>query len=66
LGHSDFKRKRDPEAYCRGYKSKEIADLLCISIKTTENHRANLMRKVGLHNVAALTAFAIERGLVSR
>ena len=49
-----------------GYKSKEIADLLCISIKTTENHRANLMRKVGLHNVAALTAFAIERGLVSR
>lgn len=49
-----------------GYKSKEIADCLCISVKTTENHRANIMRKMGLHNVAALTAFAIEKGLVSR
>lgn len=49
-----------------GYKSKEIADFLCISVKTAENHRTNLMRKMGLHNVAALTAFAIEKGLVNR
>jgi DNA-binding NarL/FixJ family response regulator len=45
-------------------KNKEIADYLCISIKTVERHRANLMEKLGLHNVSALTALAIEKGLV--
>jgi DNA-binding NarL/FixJ family response regulator len=49
-----------------GYKNKEIADDLCISVKTVEKHRANLMEKLSLHNVQALTAYAIERGLVSR
>jgi two-component system response regulator NreC len=49
-----------------GYKNKEIADSLCISVKTVEKHRANLMEKLGLHNVQALTTFAIEKGLVSR
>jgi DNA-binding NarL/FixJ family response regulator len=49
-----------------GYKNKEIADYLCISPKTVEKHRANLMEKLDLHNVQALTTFAIERGLVSR
>jgi DNA-binding NarL/FixJ family response regulator len=49
-----------------GYRNKKIADDLCISVKTVEKHRANLMGKLGLHNVQALTAFAIERGLVSR
>jgi DNA-binding NarL/FixJ family response regulator len=48
-----------------GYKNKEIADDLCISVKTVEKHRSNLMEKLNLHNVQALTAFAIERGLVS-
>jgi DNA-binding NarL/FixJ family response regulator len=48
-----------------GYKNKEIADDLCISVKTVEKHRANLMGKLNIHNVQALTAFAIERGLVS-
>jgi len=49
-----------------GYKNKEIADYLCISVKTVEKHRSNLMEKLNLHNVQALTAFAIEKGLVSR
>jgi two-component system response regulator NreC len=49
-----------------GYKNKEIADDLCISVKTVEKHRANLMEKLDLHNVQALTAFAIEKGVVSR
>lgn len=47
-----------------GNKNKDIADLLCISVKTVERHRANLMKKLGLHNVSALTALAIEKGLV--
>jgi len=49
-----------------GYKNKEIADYLCISAKTVETHRANLMRKLDLHNTAALVALATEKGLVSK
>jgi len=49
-----------------GNKNKEIGDYLCISPKTVEKHRANLMEKLDLHNVQALTTFAIEKGLVSR
>lgn len=49
-----------------GYKNKEIAEQLYISVKTVEKHRANLMKKLDLHNASALTAYAIERGLVTR
>lgn len=49
-----------------GYKNKEIADFLFISLKTVEKHRTNLMNKLDLHNTAALTALAIEKGLMSR
>jgi len=47
-----------------GYKNRAIAELLCISIKTVEKHRDSLIRKLDRHNVAALTAYAIEKGLV--
>jgi two-component system response regulator NreC len=49
-----------------GYKNKEIAQDLCISVKTVEKHRSNLMEKLNLHNAQALTSYAIEKGLVSR
>jgi len=49
-----------------GYKNKEIADDLCISLKTVEKHRANLMKKLDLHNAAALTVYAMDKGLVNR
>lgn len=49
-----------------GYKNKDIADCLCISAKTVEKHRANLMRKLDLHSASALTAFAVEKGLTAR
>jgi DNA-binding NarL/FixJ family response regulator len=47
-----------------GHKSKEIADYLCISWKTVEKHRANIMEKLDLHSASALTAYAIKKGLV--
>lgn len=47
-----------------GYMNKEIGNLLNISTKTVEKHRANIMSKLDLHNAAALTAYAIEQGLV--
>ena len=49
-----------------GYRNKEIADLLCISIKTVEKHRSNLMEKLDLHDVASLTALAAEKGLITK
>lgn len=49
-----------------GYKNKEIADFLCISVKTVEKHRASIMEKLDLHNVSDLTAYAIRRGFVTR
>jgi DNA-binding NarL/FixJ family response regulator len=49
-----------------GYKSKEIAHLLCISAKTVDKHRSNLIMKLDLHNASALTAYAIEKGLVTK
>ena len=49
-----------------GYQNKEIAELLHISVKTVEKHRANIMSKLDLHNAAALTAYAIEKGLVTK
>lgn len=47
-----------------GYTNKEIADFLHISAKTVEKHRSNLMGKLDLHNVANLTSYAIDKGLV--
>jgi DNA-binding NarL/FixJ family response regulator len=47
-----------------GYLNKEIAEFLHISVKTVEKHRANIMSKLDLHNAPALTAYAIEKGLV--
>jgi DNA-binding NarL/FixJ family response regulator len=48
-----------------GYQNKEIAQLVNISVKTVEKHRANIMAKLDLHNAAALTAFAFEHGLIT-
>ncbi|MGD9107416.1 MAG: response regulator transcription factor [Desulfobacterales bacterium] len=49
-----------------GYSSIEIGDILCISSKTVDKHRSNIMNKVNLHSAAALTAYAIEKGLVTK
>jgi DNA-binding NarL/FixJ family response regulator len=48
-----------------GFQNKAIADLLCISIKTVEKHRSNIMEKLDIHNAAALTAYAVRQGLVT-
>ncbi|SMP71260.1 two component transcriptional regulator, LuxR family [Desulfonatronum zhilinae] len=59
------KREREVlKLLAEAYKNKEIADILCISRKTVEKHRSNIMSKLGMHNVAALTKYAFDRGLV--
>ena len=47
----------------KGYRTREMAQLLCLSHKTVEKHRANLMRKLGLRSAAAAAAYAITHGL---
>jgi len=44
--------------------TKEIAQRLAISVKTVDNHRTNLMRKLNLHDVASLTRYSLEIGLI--
>lgn len=48
-----------------GHPNKFIADYLCLSVKTVEKHRSNLMRKLDLHNASTLTAYAIDKGLLA-
>jgi DNA-binding NarL/FixJ family response regulator len=47
-----------------GRRNRDIAKYLFISVKTVEKHRSNLMHKTNLHNTAALTSLAMEKGLV--
>ncbi|MFD7334381.1 response regulator [Streptomyces violascens] len=47
-----------------GYSSKDIGDLLVISSKTVERHRANLLQKLGLRDRLELTRYAIRTGLI--
>jgi len=47
-----------------GLTSKEIAENLYISVKTVENHRANIKKKVDIHDTAGLVRYAIRIGLV--
>ncbi len=47
-----------------GKTSKEIADLLYLSVHTVERHRQNIMGKLQLHNRAELVKYAIRKGLI--
>jgi DNA-binding NarL/FixJ family response regulator len=47
-----------------GKTSVEIAARLCISTRTAETHRGNLMRKLGLHNHTDLIRYAIRQGIL--
>jgi two-component system response regulator NreC len=47
-----------------GYSSKRIAGHLGRSVKTIEKHRSKMMRKLGLHNAAAVTRYAMDNGFL--
>ena len=46
-----------------GYRNKDVADYLSISLKTVEKHRSNMMKKLDLHSASGITSFAIKNGL---
>ncbi|HTB62487.1 MAG TPA: response regulator transcription factor [Opitutales bacterium] len=47
-----------------GSANKQMADILGLSIKTIEKHRQRLMNKLGIHNTAGLTRYAINNGVI--
>jgi two-component system response regulator NreC len=47
-----------------GYTNREVAKALFISVKTVEAHRAHIMQKLNIHDVAKLVKYAIQKGLV--
>jgi DNA-binding NarL/FixJ family response regulator len=48
-----------------GHSTKAIAGLLDLSVKTVESHRAQLMERLGVHDVAGLVRYAVRVGLVT-
>ncbi|MDQ8201892.1 response regulator transcription factor [Pelagicoccus sp. SDUM812003] len=47
-----------------GNSNKDIAAILGLSVKTVDNHRCSMMRKLNLHNVASITRYAMEHRMV--
>lgn len=52
------------ELIALGNSNKEIAAKLRLSVKTIDNHRCSLMKKLDLHNVADITRYAVEQRVV--
>ena len=49
----------------RGYRNREIARQLFISVKTVETHRTHIFKKLGVHSLADLVRVAAQRGMLS-
>jgi len=49
-----------------GYRNKDIAEYLSISLKTVEKHRSNMMKKLDLHSASSITSYAIKNGLATQ
>ncbi|OQX25380.1 MAG: hypothetical protein BWK80_15920 [Desulfobacteraceae bacterium IS3] len=47
-----------------GRETSETADILCISLKTVKKHRANIMKKLNIHNMVELVKYAVKIGIV--
>jgi DNA-binding NarL/FixJ family response regulator len=65
----DFLTDREREILqlvAESHSTREIALKLGISVKTVDNHRTNLMRKLNLHDVASLTRYALEVGIIEQ
>ncbi len=64
---ADFLTTREAEVLqliAEGKPNKQIAGELCISIKTVEKHRQQVMNKLNIHDVAGLTRYAMSKGII--
>ncbi len=63
--HALTRRERQViKMIAEGLKTREIAEKLSLSPKTIEKHRTNMMNKLDLHSVSAVTLYAIQSGLI--
>ena len=60
-----FRQREILQLVAKGQNTKQIADLLGISVKTVEAHRLQLMRRLKIDNIPGLVRFAVRTGLVS-
>ena len=64
----DSLSEREREVFqlvAEGHTNKEIADLLYVSPVTVETHRAHILQKLDVHNMAELVLYAVRRGVIS-
>ena len=66
LGLLTERERRILQLVAEGLSNRAAAELLTVSTKTVEKHRANLMRKLGLRNFGELMMVAVETGLVEK
>ncbi len=65
VGNHLTPREREvAQLLAEGKKTREVADVLHVSIKTAETHRANVMRKLDLRSIADLTVYAIRNRMI--
>lgn len=49
---------------CKEFSSQEIADLLDLSIKTVNNYRTEIIKKIGARSTVGLVMYAVKKGLI--
>ncbi len=65
--HSDGLSPREREVLqliAEGYTNKQIAEILCIAVKTVQAHRMNIMSKLDLHDRSELIKYAIRKKII--
>lgn len=65
LGGLTQRQREILQLVAEGRSTRDIAGMLFISVKTVETHRAEIMRRLGIHDVAGLTRLAIRAGMIS-
>ncbi len=64
IGRLTVRHREVLQLIAEGKATKEIARILDVSVKTVEAHRAQLMQRLDIHDVAGLVRFAIRSGLI--
>ncbi|EHR70854.1 response regulator containing a CheY-like receiver domain and an HTH DNA-binding domain [Burkholderiales bacterium JOSHI_001] len=59
------RQRQTLQLVAEGHSTRRIAEILHVSPKTVETHRAELMRRLGIHDVAGLTLLALREGLIA-
>lgn len=67
VSHERFLTAREQEVVhllAEGFSNKQVGDLLSISVRTAENHRARLSRKLGVTSLSGLVRYAIRNHII--